>query len=350
MVGMTLACAFLLGGYALLWQIGEVRGINPPPWIVRLAFLAPATVVSVVVHEAGHRIAGAAVGWRCVRFGFGPFEFYRVGAGWERQRVKMLWGAFVRQVPASFIRFRREKVVTLMSSPISSLVFGCVFAAIAMMSSSSAAFALFGTLSLLTILGSLELIPATQNGIASDGYRLRQVIRGGQAVDNMQRESFAEASNFTNLRYRDWPHALIARLAAGDDPYNVYLAYLHALDAGDCEAASGYMRRLIASLPEDRPYSYFACEASYWLAMYAGDPEGARKWLERTGRDVDSKNLLRVQAAVALANGQPDRADSLAKGALEQISTPASFGSEQFEVERLRHVLRVAAASGAARC
>jgi hypothetical protein len=350
MIGIVLACIYLLSGNVLLREIGEARGFDPPSWVVRMAMVALGAVVCMVTHEAGHRVAGATMGWRCVRFGFGPFEFYREGAGWKRQRVKMLWGAFVRQVPPSFVRFRREKVVTLLSGPMSSLVFGLLFAAIARTSSNSWSFALFGRLSLLTILGFLELIPYTLKGIASDGYRLWHVLRGGQAVDDMQRESLAEASNFTNLRHRDWPHPLLARLAAGNDPYNVYLAYLHALDAADYEGASGYMRRLIADLPEDRPYPYFACEAAYWLATYGGDAEGANKWLERAGTGVDSKALLRVQAAVAFANGEPDRAECLAKEALAQMSIPPSCGSDEYEVERLGYVLRAVAASDTARC
>jgi len=72
-----------------------------------------------------------------------------------------------------------EKAITLLGGAGSSLLFGIVFAGIALTSSTPVVFAFFGKLSLLALLGLLELIPAHRNGIGSDGYRLWQMIRVG---------------------------------------------------------------------------------------------------------------------------------------------------------------------------
>jgi hypothetical protein len=229
----------------------------------------------------------------------------------------MLWGAFVRQVPPSFVHYRREKTITLLGGPASSLIFGLVFTAIAVSSPGPIALAFFGKLGLMSFLGVLELIPRERNGIGSDGYRLWQVRRGGQALDDIQRESLAEASNFTPLRYRDWPHAVIVRLAGGD-LYDTYLAYLHSLDAGNTEAASRHMGRLIAYLPEKDPNPHFAYEAAYWLALYGGDAEGARRWMKRAGQNVEPDLGRRAEAALALADRQPYLAEELAREGLAQ--------------------------------
>jgi len=332
---------------AFLRQAGAARGFEPPSLEITVAFWVAGILAYLIAHEAGHRIAGAALGWRCVRFGFGPVEFFREGVSWRTQRVKTLWGAFVRQMPPSFAHYRQEKAVTILGGPMSSLVFGLVFAAIALTSANPVVFALFGKLGLCALVGVLELIPRKHGRIGSDGYRLRQVFRGGQVMDELLRDTVGEASNFTALRHRDWPHAPIVRLAAGDDPYNIYLAYLHTLDSGNLEAASEYMRRLIARLPE-KPDSHFAIEAAYWLATYGGNTELARKWIERAGPDVERTMRLRAEAAVALADGQPDRAESLAKEALAQFRTPAACGSEEYDLDRLNYVLQGVAASGAA--
>jgi hypothetical protein len=339
MVAVLLACVYIQGAFCFLLQFGESRGFEPPSMPARLALSAVGVLVYVITHEAGHRVAGAALGWRCIRCGFGPFEFYRERDVWKSQRVKMLLGAFVRQVPPSFTGFRRAKTVTLLSGPLSSLVFGLLFGTVALSTASPSVYAIFGTLALWSLLGVLELIPREKNGIGSDGYRLWQVIRGGAPIDDMIRESMAEASNFTMLRHRDWPHALVVRLAATEDPYGIYLAYLHTLDAGDPEAASGYMRSLIASLPEEKPNPHFACEAAYWLATYAGNPKASRTWLERAGQDVDPDLRFRAQAALALAEGQPDRAEALANESLARIHTLAPCGSGEFEIDRLNHLL-----------
>jgi hypothetical protein len=312
-------------------------------WVLWLV----AIPITVIVHEAGHRLAGRAMGWQLIHFGFGPFEFSRENEGWKRHRVKMLPGAFVRQVPPSFTSYRRQKATTLLSGPMASLIFGLACAAIASTAAGSRSFELFGWFAVLSLASVLELIPRYRKGIGSDGYRLWQVIRGGQPVDDLIRESMAQSSNFTALRFRDWPHSVIVRLAAGQDSYNLYLACLHTIDSGDLEAAAEYMRRLIAQMPQEKPQFHHACEAAYWLASHGGDPIEARKWLERAGGNIDPEVRLRAEAAVALAEGQPDRAGRLAKDAVALLRAGRACGSGEYEMDRLRPVLAGAAAAGA---
>jgi hypothetical protein len=158
------------------------------------------------------------------------------------------------------------------------------------------------------------------------------------------REIMAEASNFNTARYRDWPRGAVERLAATGDWYSIYLAYLHTLDAGDVEASSGHMRRLIALLLEETPSSHMACEAAYWLATYGGDTDGARQWLNRAGQNVEPEVRLRAEAAVALADGQTDRAETLANKALALMRTPPACGSDACEIDLLNQIVRGAAA------
>jgi hypothetical protein len=350
MIAVIIVCACIVTHTAnvLLLLAGHARGFEVPSMATQWAFLLAGIFVEVITHEAGHRTAGAAMGWRCIRFGFGPFEFFRERQAWKRARVRMLWGAFVRQVPPNFHAYRRQKTITLVSGPLSSLSIALLFAVIALTSAHPLVFNLFGRMGIVSLLGVLELIPREKNGIGSDGYRLREVIRGGKPIDDMMREIMPEASNFNAPRYRDWPRAVVERLAATDDWYNIYLAYLHTLDAGDLEAASGYMRRLIALLPEEKPSPHSACEAAYWLATYGGDTTAARKWLERAGEQVEPEVRLRAEAAVALADGLPTRAISLANEALALMSTPPACGSEACEMDQLHQVLGNAAASIAA--
>ena len=342
MIAVIVVCALVVAHTAnvLLLLAGHARGFDLPSMAAQWAFLLAGIFVAVIAHEAGHRTAGAAMGWRCIRFGFGPFEFFRERQAWKRARVKMLWGAFVRQVPPSFHAFRRQKTMTLLSGPLSSLF----FAAVALMSAHPLVFNLFGRMGLVSLLGVLELIPREKDGIGSDGYRLWQVIRGGKPIDDMMREIMAEASNSNAPRYRDWPRAVVERLAATGDWYSIYLAYLHTLDASDLEAASGYMRRLIALLPEEQPNPHCACEAAYWLATYGGDTEAARLWLRRAGQNVEPEVRLRAEAAVALADGHTDHAQALANRALALMRTPPACGSDACEIDLLNQIVRGVAA------
>ncbi len=343
MVASFVAGLFIFAAGTFLTQAQLARGFDRPSALLELILGIAGIVFGLVVHEAGHRVAGWTMHWECVRFGVGPYEFIRVDNGWKRQRVKMLWGAFVRQMPPSFKDYRRQKATTLISGPMSSLIWGLGFGTIALLAQDPLPFVVFGRLALWTWTGALELIPRYKNGIGSDGYRLWQVIRGGLPVDDLIRDSMAEASNFTPLRHRDWPHELIVRLAEGEDSYNIYLAYLHSMDSGDLDAASRYIARLIAQLPEQRPNSYYASESAYWLATHDGDPVAARKWMERTGPELLPEMRLRLEAAVALAEGDPGRAESLAKESRALLPTPAVHGSDLFGIDRLNHLLESAA-------
>jgi hypothetical protein len=254
----------------------------------------------------------------------------------------MLWGAFVRQLPPSFTHFRAQKSITLLSGPLSSLVFGSAILAIAATTNSGSVLELFSKVGLITFLGVLELIPSCRNGIGSDGYRLREVLGGGEPLDEMYREMLAETSNFTAVRYRDWPREALMRLAASGDPYNVYLAYLHMLDAGDLETAAAYMRRLIALLPEQEPYPHYAAEAAYWLAVYGCDSDAARKWLECTGPSLDEAARLQAEAAVAWAEGRSEYAAGLVKQGLALAAALEECGFVACYVDQMKAILNAA--------
>ncbi|HUI81294.1 MAG TPA: M50 family metallopeptidase [Bryobacteraceae bacterium] len=349
MLAGYLANAYLFLALAYIGDVGDSLGIASPSWIAAIAYTVFGVFTWLLVHEYGHRLAGAALGWQCVRFGFGPLEFARTREGWKRERVKMLWGAFVRQMPSSFAHYRREKSITLISGALANVIFAVACGAVALSVRNAVVFPLFGRLAILSFTGVFSLIPHRSGDIASDGYNLWHLRRGGEYADSMQRESLAEASNHTALRHRDWPRDLIKRLAEGSDSYNLFLGYLQSLDAGEVDTASSYMSRLIAQLPEKEPFAYYAYEAAYWLAVYRQDPEAARQWIDRVPPDQVPDLRLRAEAAVALATGQADEAARLAKRALEEQGE-IRCGTDLYQTDRLHDLLaRLPAATAAAR-
>jgi len=350
MYALVLACIYMYLASDLMQGIAEERGFENLPLLIRLAFIALGTLACVLVHETGHRATGAAMGWPCARFGFGPFEFHRTKDGWRRYRVKMLVGAFVGQVPRTYDHYRLRKAATLLSGPLASLVVGSTFVWLAYWSRDAMTYTLYGRLGTITLLGFLELLPAVRKGIGSDGYRLWQVIRGGTPVDELVRDSLADSSNLSPLRYRDWPHDVVLRLAESGQPYDLYLAFIHSNDAGDIEAEEIYVRRLMASLPAqdlDAHGRHYACEIACWLALRANDPAAATQWLERAGTDADWELQRRAHAAIALASGDFDRAAELAEAALADCPMPPPRGFEMWDVERLQRILSAARAGQA---
>jgi len=348
MLAPIVASFYIVVGNSLLEILAEYRGFEQPPLAIRCALLALAALVYLIVHESGHRMAGVFMGWKCTAFGIGPLEFFRERNLWKHRRVKMLWGAFVRQMPPNFCRFRPQKALTLTSGPLASLIVGGLLLVIVLDTQNATVFALVSRLALVILLGLFELIPACRKGIGSDGYRLRQVLRGGPELDEMYRDMLGEASNHCFVRYRDWPREALVRMASGDDPYSIYLAYLHMLDSGDVEAASSYMRRLIASLPEGEASPFYAYEAAYWLAEYEGDVAAAKRWLERAASDESNVVRVQAEAAIAAAEAQWERASALVQRGLALAHDPGECGGDQVDVERLNKILSTAPVGEAA--
>ena len=325
-----------MAGASVGSELPFIRAL-PPFFLVGL-------MIYVITHEAGHCIAGALMGWRCVRLGIGPFELLRHARGWTVRRGR-IWGwhaAFVGQVPPGFSNYRREKTLTLLGGSASSVVFGLAFIAAAFNASNALLQEFFACSGILALFGVFEVV------IGSDGVNLRQVLRGGTPVDDLIRDSLSEASEFTPLRPRDWPRDVVLRLAEREDPYCHYLAYVHWLDAGDTAAAAPHIQELIAFLSGMAPVRFVgmppemnstnACEAAYWLAEYAGDAIAARHWFERAGPDADPMACTRATAALALAEGKSEHAERVIKQGLAQIPLPSS-GSAKFEFDRLSYLL-----------
>jgi len=312
-------------------------GFDQPDLLIRIPVFVLSVAAYLAVHECGHRLAGAVQGWRCVRFGFGPWNFVRDRHGWQVHRVKWLWGAFVRQLPPGFERFRRQKAGTLLGGPLTSLTFGAVCAFLALRSATGGEYWLFASLAVWSPLGFFELVPYRFAAGQSDGASLWQ-IRNLAGSDAMQREMFAETSNLTKLRYRDWPRDVIERLLAPGGDYNAYLAYVHYLDSGDLASASRAMSRLVEE-KHDANAPYYACEAAWFFAIHGGDAAEARNWLELGRTCPDRHAVTRAAAGVAWAEGDVETAEKFAKEALAEHDAVSPTGEQAYEIGLLRSLL-----------
>jgi hypothetical protein len=186
-------------------------------------------------------------------------------------------------------------------------------------------------------------LPMRRGAARSDGYLLWDLIRGGTAVDDLQRNLLVASSHATPLRMRDWPHDLVRRLAeVPADPqasrYNDYLAYVHFLDRDERQTAGRYLDRLLSDWTCDDPPEY-ALEAAYFHAFRSDDPIAARHWLDLERRDAEPWVRLRAQAAVERAAGDPERASSLVTEALAMLRAEPACGAHQYEVDRLHALL-----------
>jgi len=71
--------------------------------------------------------------------------------------------------------------------------------------------------------------------------------------------------------------------------------------------------------------------------------------MERAGSVAAPELRLRTEAAVAWVEGQHERAELLTKQALAEVSTLTPSGSDEYEKDRLEHILTAVDVASVAR-
>jgi hypothetical protein len=333
------------GSFGVTSLVASAHGFPRPGLMEHLALVAFGILVAVPIHEAGHRLAGAAQGFRCLRFVLGPLEVAPVDGGWRIRLVRFRQTAVVHQVPSSFTHFRLQKATCLAAGPCVSLIACLLFTRIALRTTTPLSFWFWIVNAQMCLLGLLELLPLRFGRVEFDGLQLWKIASGGAPVDAMQRDLLAESVNYTPLRPRDWPADLIQRLqvsggaeAETPDPhqrrYCLYIAYIHSVDAGNIPAAWSHLSPLLESwAPSDGPQ--YALEAAWFLAFHRRDLEGARQWLARERRLPGEPVRRRAEAAVEWASGRDQEALQLIERAQVRLLTDRHSGNREFEMDCL---------------
>ena len=326
--------------YHLQLYLGTSLGFDGPSMAGRVALLALTFPLGVLIHEAGHCVAGLALGQRCRRFVIGPLE---VADGWKIRLIPIRRAGMVDLVPSTFEGFRWQRAVIAVAGPFASLLGAIVFTSLAMICRTPF-FYWFWTFCVQWALASLgELIPFRWGAARSDGYLLWEVARGGSAVDVLQRDTLVASSHATALRLRDWPEDLILRITEipaqpAGRRYHFYLAYVHFLDRGNIETAQKYLEGMLADWSPSDPPEY-ALEAAFFLAFHGQDPDTARKWLALEARDAEPWVRGRAQAAVECATGCHEEAARLIGDALAAVRSASACGAHAYEIDLLEGML-----------
>lgn len=322
---------------------GEALGFQYPSWQSRLLLIALAFPCAALLHEAGHFLAGIALGQRCLRFAIGPLELTRSGNRWGVHLNFRRFYGLVKLVPSTFAQFRCQRAVVAAGGPFASLIGGVSLLAVADCSRAGVLFWYWTFCAQLSLPGLAELVPFRFGRHRSDGWVLREAIQGGDAFDWVQRDSLVVSSDGTPLRVRDWPTEVIRRLAeAPADPqdhrYNLYLGYIHFLDRGDSQVAGQYLHRLVEGWTTEDPPEY-ALEAAYFFALGDHDLAAAGHWLSCASENQAPGVRLRAEAAVEWLSGGPEAARPIVDKALAMLRQAEACGSDQYEIDRLRALL-----------
>ena len=324
---LRFALYMLAGG--VVGALGAVFGrslvASQPDWpwptvSVPLALLATLLMLwpNIVLHEAGHAIAGIARGLRPMAFGIGPLRWERGQSRWRFRRGGRIGGlsGFASLLPEGERGLSRvDQMAYLAGGPLANLATAVLAFALLPLADGSPGLAAFllGTGAGAAFLGLLNLVPFHSQGWRSDGRGLLDLLRRTPEAALQQRIHHLLALNMAGVRPRDWPEALLPQpvdarsspmLAANGD----LLRLAWAMDRGDDGAAAAAARRATAAfgtLPDAlRPHVAVALAGH--AARRLRDPALLAAWRPLCEGGITDLSLMRawLDAEQAVLSGR----------------------------------------------
>ena len=333
-----------------------------------VAFGVIIVVIHVVlsVHEWGHILGGQSAGFRFMMFVVGPIRILRQGhrirVGWNTNLS--LVGGIASVLPptaaamSSRLSIEKGMMRFIAGGPIASLVLALLAGLPLFMrlivpdwtglgGLLSLFFGATAVMSFMIFCGTA--IPYHSSGFSSDGARVLMLQKNDAAAKRWCALGILGGAMMSDVRPRDveeryFHDALALADKTPDDVSAHLLTYQWALDKGDIEEAArhlDYTTKHLDVYPEAfRPV--IAMEVAYFEARHRNNPESARQWFS-TGHKtsfVEPPSRLRVEAALALAEGRDEEAGVKARQGLRLLAAkPHLTGSETMEQDLLNDIL-----------
>lgn len=361
-VKAVLALLLTLAGGAFGYFFGKILGgdmANHPANfhkaynLLLLPMLVICFLFVVAIHELGHVFAGLSVGFQ--------FRLYIVGPlMWEKEAgsIRFKWnrnlntfGGLALCLPQSTENLANKFIRFAAGGPLASLLLTFVCLGIGMMLPHGTTLALFllnaffhisALMSLLIFI--VTAIPMQAGGFASDGARVRTLSRGGTQAELEVILLHASTQLFTGIRPRlldaeQLHHGLELPV---DSPFKAYLhslLYYHYLDAQNPEKAEYHLREYtdhVHAIPQGYQATVWL-EQAWFAAVYQQDSATAQAYFNRAdiGAIIPRSQILRVEAAIAHAAGDKEKAVAKVREALAELPKAMDKGTAIAEREWL---------------
>jgi hypothetical protein len=328
---LILALAGALFGYWIGKNLHGMADLLPQDMSVVgtmlfVAMLLPAFFLSVAWHEAGHAVAGIAVGFDFRLYVVGPFLWEKEAGRWWFKWNKNIntAGGMVICLPTDARDLPRRFSVYAAGGPLASLLLALLAAVLlwycwppvlppSEVASVGLAF-LFFLASLSALVFLITTLPMHTSGFYSDGARILRLLRGGEQAQFDVRLLKIITGSMGGIRPKDLDikdledtQALAQRLG---EPFGVYLhGYLHqaCLDRGALDAAEQHLQRYIAEadqIPEGIRSSVWLDAAFFYAHIRRDRDEAEACWARFVPSALSPKALiLATEAALSLLRG-----------------------------------------------
>lgn len=313
-----------------------------PAFAFLLGITAVALVIAVLVHEAGHIVAGYASGLRVARVNLGPLEIRDFG----RPRVRLVPSLMAGVVLVPYERdaalgpLRWALIVSTAAGPLAGLAFGAGLVAIAggpHFREPASPLEMVGQLSF--ILGALNLLPLRTGESIADGRRIFAMLLRTRESGHIVVATLMLAEALSGRRPRDWDATLLAAMErAPDEAFARLCLYEAAIDRGEIETAGRHLDAAVELRKEDwtAADAIIFNEAAYFAARHRGDARAGRAWLGiADGWTVPAFMRARAEAAVLCAEGRALEGRQRAVAGLAALDrarrSDEALGREQLE-------------------
>ncbi len=330
---LTLGLQFLLGvgvGVGGIMLADRVTGGLDGRTMAALFVALPLALwVQLLLHEAGHALAGLLVGRRFVGAGVGPLRLERGDGAWT-----LRWGGGISGVGGFAAMLPRgpegrgAAAVVLVAGPLANLLAAglAAFALARLEAPGMVSGAALGASAVAgTLLGVANLLPFRSRGWNSDGRGLLELMRGDSVWRVTQAQQLVVAAAMAGVRPRDWPadplaqaHEVPAPLQAGAHSLRMSMA-LDRDDMATARDAALALAALWPGTPDGQRQGVALMLASY--AARGGDAALLAAWRPHCeGGMLDlSPYRLWLDAEAALLGGDHDAARVLVRQAREAL-------------------------------
>jgi hypothetical protein len=318
--GVALSVAIFWFGYGAVNRWGAAHGFAQPGFLLWIAQVEVANLVSTALHECGHLIAGKTSGMLLRSFQVGPFHWvirngkWRFGAQWNR-----FYGGSCGMVSPALKHLRSNTAFMIMGGPAASLVTASI-AALAALSAPGhpwqPLWLLFGVTAIISGAGFIvNLIPQKPESQYSDGAQLVQLVTNGPWARVHLALATSASSIVTRLRPRDFDIAMLA--SAADAVTEGERAFILRLLCAHYYFDRGRIPEALAFVDEAEPlfeHCTFASPADicaefvFLQAFYKRDLRAANLWNERLHAVPHEKDAEYWRARTALLWLEGDRA------------------------------------------
>jgi hypothetical protein len=347
--------------YLVLVVFGDVKGSSEFPWHTKLLLIPVVLMalwITIAIHELGHVLAGISQKFEFRLISVGPVMVEKELGKLQLKRNTNFntFGGVALCLPTDQQNLNKRFAVFAFGGPLASVIFGgmlSLYLIFVQLDTASLAVYLLESFILISCILSfcialVTLIPTHSEGFTSDGGRILNLLKGGPSaqIEATLLNAIAQATSGVRPS-KISPDPILAALNLPNDsplkPYLNGLLYNHYQDVGELEKASWHLDQYLAGA-QFIPKGYVASlylEKAWFEARHTKNLSLAKAYSsrEKAGVMVPKSQVLRVEAAIAMGEGNNSLAIKKINEAIKELPKLIDKGAAVAEKEWLEQML-----------